>query len=171
MNLIQQHEENDGASNGKGWLRLKVKNQFEKPNSAPVPITSAQKNWPLQNKCPLDIQTPAEKVLGPPKHTKQTPSEDVFGCLGVYPTTYQMAKNQKKTHGSNHPKKLHPYGQGAIQHDPLGMCIRDLSQITHHLEPAWELGKSSRCRGETKNEKKCSENKRLKDFLEWKVLW
>lgn len=96
MNLIQQHEENDGASNGKGWLRLKVKNQFEKPNSAPVPITSAQKNWPLQNKCPLDIQTPAEKVLGPPKHTKQTPSEDVFGCLGVYPTTYQMAKNQKK---------------------------------------------------------------------------
>jgi len=66
-------KKNDGAGNGKGWL--KVKNKFEKSNCAPVPIMSAHKNWPLQNKCPLDsldIQTPAEKVLGPPKHTQNT---------------------------------------------------------------------------------------------------
>ena len=132
-------KKNDGAGNGKGGL--KVKNKFEKPNSAPVPIMSAHKNWPLQNKCPLDIQTPAEKVLGPPKHTQNTFWWCIWMSRGrsyhLHPLT-KWQKIKKKNTWLQSPQKL--YGQGAIQHDPFGMCIRNLSQITHHLEPAWELG-------------------------------
>ena len=78
-------------------------------------------------------------------------------------------KSKKKTLDSNHPKKLHPYGQGAIQHDPFGMCIRDLSQITHHLEPAWELGNHRQGVGGKQKAGKCSEKKDV--YHLFRQLW
>ena len=75
-------------------------------------------------------------------------------------TEMGKSKNHYSKDPQTAPKNHHC--QGAIQHDPLGMRIRDLSQVAHHLDKLstfrWEEGKSM-CRG-GKKDGKCWEKKK-----------
>ena len=148
-----------------------MKNKFEKPNSSPCANhVCTKKNWPLQHKCPLDIQTAAQKVLLDPPKTYQanTKPEDVFWMsIRVYPTTYihlpngKKSKKKKTKHiGLQSPQKTAwPMARVPSSMIHLG-CVSGTcpkSRITWNQLGSW--ASSQGAGGKQKNEKKCSEKK------------